>query len=361
MFKSFFKNKKVLLTGHTGFKGSWMAFVLHQLGAHVYGYSLDNEYPNSIFEELELHKICKHKIGDIRHYEELKKYVWEVQPDVIFHLAAQSLVRKSYLKPLLTFEVNIQGTANVLECLKVINGKCMVICITSDKVYENPEHNIPFVENDKLGGYDPYSSSKAAAELVIASYRNSFYHPDKFEQHQKSIASVRAGNVIGGGDRCADRLIPDLIKSIEQNETLTLRNPQAVRPWQHVLEPAVGYLILAEKMYHNPQKFAQAFNFGPNESDAITVEEIVKMGIEKIGRGNYKIENNTDKPHEANYLRLNTDKVKHALGWKPVYSISEAVQKTMEWYASSDKREITHSQVAEYLEKLSQKLYLQND
>lgn len=244
IFESAYKGKKVLLTGHTGFKGSWMLAWLQQLGATVKGYALAPENETDLYYLLDADKLCDSVIADIRDQNKISEVVKEFQPDFVFHFAAQPLVRRSYKMPVYTFEVNVMGTANVLEAVRHLSKSCSVVIVTTDKVYENKEWGIPYRETDPLGGYDPYSASKAAAEMVVSSCRNSFFNPGDFEKHKKGVASARAGNVIGGGDRAKDRIIPDIIRGIEKNESIVVRNPEAVRPWQHVLEPLSGYLLL---------------------------------------------------------------------------------------------------------------------
>jgi CDP-glucose 4,6-dehydratase len=259
-FNNFFRGKKVFLTGHTGFKGSWMLALLKQLGAVTTGYALapdTNEL--ALYNVIRGDEACNSIIADIRDKAVLNASIIQAQPDIIFHFAAQPLVRYSYTNPIETFEVNTLGTANVLDAIKLLDKKCSVVIITTDKVYENKEWDYPYRETDRLGGYDPYSASKAAAEIVVDSYRNSFFNTAHFNTHQKSVATARAGNVIGGGDFSADRIIPDIIRALQNNKVINIRNPNAVRPWQHVLEPIAGYLLLAKKLYEDPAAFAEAW------------------------------------------------------------------------------------------------------
>ena len=330
--KSIYQDKKIFLTGHTGFKGSWMLKLLSMLGAEVKGYSLAPKNNFDLFNLIKADKCCSSTIADVRNKDLLKKDINDFQPDIIFHLAAQPLVRLSYQIPLETFEVNAIGTANLLEAVRVLNKQCSVILITTDKVYHNNEWVYPYRENDRLGGYDPYSASKACAELIIDSYRNSFFNPAKNSQHQKGIAVARAGNVIGGGDWSKDRLIPDIINALSINETIIIRNPAAIRPWQHVLEPLSGYLILAAKLMENAIEYSQAYNFGPYSSGDFTVENMVKQAIDFWGSGKYTIAQSEFTLHEAGLLKLDINKVISEVGWKPVLSASQALFYTLEWY-----------------------------
>jgi CDP-glucose 4,6-dehydratase len=332
VFENTYRDKKVLLTGHTGFKGSWLLAWLHQLGAQVIGYALTPENDNDLYHLINGDAICKSVIGDIRDKEKLKKTVIEFQPDFIFHLAAQPLVRRSYEMPLYTFEVNVKGTIHLLEAVRELNKKCIVIIITTDKVYENREIDYAYKETDKLGGYDPYSASKAAAEIVISSYRNSYFNPTDFGNHEKAIATARAGNVIGGGDRATDRIVPDIIRALEAGNTIAVRNPHAVRPWQHVLEPLSGYLLLGNKLESDPVQFAEAWNFGPLSDEIVKVEDLVKLAIKSYGDGKYQIVDQINRPYEANLLRLDISKAISKLGWKPLYKSMEAIQHTINWY-----------------------------
>ena len=283
MFQNTFKNKKVFLTGHTGFKGTWMTIWLEILGAKVRGYALKPETP-SLFNEVKKHLKIDSVISDIRDKKKLEEEILAFQPDYIFHLAAQPLVRESYKIPVETFEVNVLGTANVLDAVRNLKKECVVVIVTTDKVYENIEKDYAYKEADKLGGYDPYSASKAAAEIVTESYRQSFFNPIEFSKHKKSIATARAGNVIGGGDYASDRIVPDIFRSLSKGQIINVRNPKAIRPWQHVLEPLSGYLSLAASMKNEPQEFASAYNFGPKIKDVRTVEELVKQAIKTWGK-----------------------------------------------------------------------------
>ncbi|WP_421945862.1 CDP-glucose 4,6-dehydratase [Pedobacter sp.] len=330
--KSIYQGKKVFLTGQTGFKGAWMLKVLTYLGAEVKGYALAPQTKNDLFYLIDGEKICNSVIADLRDKKRLQKELSLFQPDFVFHLAAQPLVRLSYQIPAETFEVNVIGTANVLDAVNLLEKPCSVILITTDKVYHNNEWIYPYRENDRLGGYDPYSASKACAELVIDSYRNSFFNVKTYNQHQKAIAVGRAGNVIGGGDWSKDRLIPDIAKAFAVESPVTIRNPRSVRPWQHVLEPVVGYLILGENLYSNPLKFSSAYNFGPQLSDALSVEEMLALAIESWGKGKYIVEEIKGQPHEAGLLKLDISKAIDELKWQPKMNAKLAVSMTMDWY-----------------------------
>lgn len=331
--KSTYEGKKVFLTGHTGFKGSWMLKTLSLLGAEVKGYALTPQTKEDLFYLIDGETICASVIADLRDKKRLEDELLTFQPDFIFHLAAQPLVRLSYEIPAETFEVNAIGTAYVLDAVRLLEKPCSVVLITTDKVYHNNEWLYPYRENDRLGGYDPYSASKACAEILIDSYRNSFFNVKKYEQHKKGIAVVRAGNVIGGGDWSNDRLIPDIAKAFAKKEAVVIRNPKSVRPWQHVLEPVAGYLLLGTYLCKEPQKFSEAFNFGPQLSDALPVEEMLKLAIQSWGKGEYKVEQVEGQPHEAGLLKLDISKAINYLKWQPKMNAKQAVSLTMDWYA----------------------------
>ena len=331
-YNNIYNGKKVLVTGHTGFKGGWLSLWLKELGAKVIGYSLDPPTQPSFFEAIDLKNKLIHIIGDVRDENHLLSVFGKHQPEIIFHLAAQSLVRFSYEEPQLTYETNVMGTVNVLEAIRKSKSVRAAVIITSDKCYENKEWIYGYRENDSVGGYDPYSSSKGCAELVVSAYRNSFFNPkDSGKIHNIALSSVRAGNVIGGGDWGGDRLISDCVKTLSQNKIINIRNPQATRPWQYVLEPLSGYLLLGSKMYKDGVKYSSAWNFGPNDNDIITVEEIVKSVIKNWGKGEYKVDISRQ-PHEAGFLKLETSKARIFLGWKPVYEIYETIKRTINWY-----------------------------
>lgn len=327
-----FKNKKIFLTGHTGFKGTWMLVLLKQLGAIVKGYSLAPKNEGDLYNAINGNDFCESIIADIRNKEKLFKELSNFRPDIIFHFAAQPLVRLSYEIPSETFEVNAIGTANILEIASKMDHPCVIVTITTDKVYENLEWVYPYRENDRIGGFDPYSASKACAEIVISSFRSSFFNSNEYNKHKKSLASARSGNVIGGGDWSKDRIIPDIVNSIQNGKPILVRNAKSVRPWQHVLDPLFGYLLLAEKMISNPIKYADAWNFGPFDDTPITVENLVNISIAKFGKGSYSLQNLSNQPHEAKLLRLDISKAIEYLGWRPIYSGSRAIEITIDWY-----------------------------
>ena len=330
--KDIYKNKKVLITGHTGFKGSWLSLWLLELGANVIGYSLEPPTEPNLFDSIKLKNKITHIFGDVRDDNHIFTVFEKYKPEFVFHLAAQPLVRLSYTEPKLTYETNIMGTINVLEAVRKTNSVRVCIIITTDKCYENKEWIYGYREIDPTGGYDPYSSSKACVELVVSAYRNSFFNPkDSGKIHNIALSSVRAGNVIGGGDWGGDRLIPDCVKTLSQNKIINIRNPQATRPWQYVLEPLSGYLLLGSKMYKDGKRYSSAWNFGPNDNDIIEVEEIVKSVIINWGNGEYKVVT-LSQPHEAGLLKLDTSKARTFLGWKPVYNIYETIKRTINWY-----------------------------
>lgn len=336
-----YKNKKILVTGHTGFKGSWLTQWLLEMEATVCGYSLAPPTNPSLFEQLNLAEKIQHQIADIRNFAAIKECVASFQPDIVFHLAAQPLVRESYETPLETVEVNTLGTAYLLEAVRQANHPMAVVAITTDKCYENKEWVYGYRESDPMGGYDPYSASKGAAELLIASWRNSFFPPAKIAEHGVRLASVRAGNVIGGGDWAKDRIMPDCIKSLCQNELIEIRNPQATRPWQHVLEPLEGYLLLGARLLEtDPSKVAplcSAFNFGPSIIGNRPVAELVETVIQNWGGGSWYTPYQKGAPHEATLLHLNIDKAYHLLNWQPKWTFEEAVRETTRWYKTAYK------------------------
>lgn len=330
--KETYSQKKVFVTGHTGFKGSWLLKTLSLLGADLKGYSLAPNTADDLFNLIKGDQLCKSVIADIRNKQKLENEVLNFQPDFIFHFAAQPLVRLSYEIPAETFEVNVIGTANLLDSIKLLTKKCTVIIITTDKVYYNHEWLFPYRENDRLGGYDPYSASKACAELLIDSYRKSFFNLNFYEKHFKAIAVARAGNVIGGGDWSADRLIPDIVTSLYEDKVINIRNPKAIRPWQHVIEPIIGYLLLGLKLEKEPLRFSDAFNFGPESENTLSVEEMVQLAIKEWGSGQYKIKTDKNQLHEAGILKLEISKAKSELNWKPIMKAELAIKNTILWY-----------------------------
>lgn len=349
-----YKGKKVLVTGHTGFKGSWLLMTLQILGAEVRGYALSPERSDDLFNLINGDHICDSIIGDLRDRKTLTDVVLGFRPDFIFHMAAQPLVRLSYETPSETFEINAIGTANLLDAVRFLNIPCSVVLITTDKIYFNNEWEYPYRENDRLGGYDPYSASKACAELVIDSYRNSFFNLNKLDTHSKGIAVARAGNVIGGGDWSKDRLIPDIARAFGTGSKVIVRNPHSIRPWQHVMEPLLGYLMLGRSLQADPEKFSQAFNFGPRSDDALSVLDMVQLTIDEWPGNNYEIRHNMDQPHEAHLLMLDISKAKTILGWQPRLSAREAIAETISWYRDfyrvpEEIIHLTESQVRTFL------------
>lgn len=352
MENNFWKNKTVLVTGHTGFKGSWLCIYLLELGANVIGYSLEPKYKNDNYNLSNLKDRIVDIKGDINNINDLLNVFDYHKPDIVFHLAAQPLVIPSYKDPFETYNTNVMGTLNVLEGIKSTSKKVVGVMITTDKCYENKEQIWGYKETDPLGGYDMYSSSKACCEILINSYRNSFLNVDKYSEHKKDISSVRAGNVIGGGDWSEYRLIPDFIKAFENNTKILIRSPKSIRPWQHVLEPLNGYINLAQKMYENPTLYTGAYNFGPSLEKVVTVEEVANKISDKLKTNNlFVIENNLDY-HEAGILSLDISKVKFTLGWKPTLSIDEALDLTVEWYLNykdKDVYDICKNQINKFL------------
>lgn len=335
--RPYFEGKRVLLTGHTGFKGSWLLQILALMGAKVKGYALAPEKQDELYVQIHGDALCTESvIHDLRDAARVQQEILDFEPDFIFHLAAQPLVLKGYEDPLYTFDVNGQGTANVLNAIRKLKGPCVAIMITTDKVYENLDHHTLFKEDDKLGGYDPYSASKAVAEIIIASYRSSFFNPAAYATHQKAIASVRAGNVIGGGDMADNRIVPDIIRAIQRSEEVVLRNPHATRPWQHVLEPLGAYLLLATKLADDPQAYATAYNFGPEADDVLTVEALTNIAIDRAGKGSYRVHSTPGQLHEAATLMLDISKAKQELGWQPVFKAKQAIEETVDWYLNPE-------------------------
>jgi CDP-glucose 4,6-dehydratase len=328
-----FKNKKVLITGHTGFKGGWLALWLEYLGAKVYGYSQASPFTPSLIESLELDNFIYSEEEDIRDGKKLLNFISQIQPDIIFHLAAQSLVRTSYVSPLETVQTNVMGTVNLMEAVRLSGISTSMIMVTSDKCYQNREWTYGYREEDALGGYDPYSASKGAAELLISSWRNSFFDPGEINRHGVRIASVRAGNVIGGGDWSKDRIVPDCIRSLINQQPIVVRNPSATRPWQHVLEPLGGYLLLASKLLNDTNgEYCQAFNFGPSLQSNKNVRELVEKIIYYWGDGSWVHAHPDHVYHEASLLHLSIDKAYHKLHWAPIWNFDETVGRTVEWY-----------------------------
>lgn len=350
MNREFWKGRRVFITGHTGFKGSWLCLWLQEAGAVVTGYALPPPTTPSLFEVAGVAAGMESIIGDLRDYEAVRAAMLAAKPEVVIHMAAQSLVRHSYAHPLETYAVNVLGTAHVLEAARSVSGLRAIVNVTSDKCYENREWIWGYRENEPLGGYDPYSSSKGCAELVTAAYRQSYFSAERHPQHGVALASVRAGNVIGGGDWAADRLIPDIVRAIEKDEEVVIRSPRAIRPWQHVLEPLSGYMLVAERLATTGVSYAEAWNFGPNDDDARPVEWIVRAVTQRWGgNARYRIDEAAANLHEAHYLKLDCAKVKSRLGWQPRWSLSDALDRIIDWHKAmaqgSRMRDVTLGQI----------------
>jgi CDP-glucose 4,6-dehydratase len=346
------KGKKVFLTGHTGFKGAWLTIWLDALGAKVTGYALKPPTKPSLFELCRLDRRIKSNIGDVRDAGKLKKAMLAARPEIVIHMAAQPLVRESYRAPAETYETNVMGTVNLLEAVRACGSVKAVVNVTTDKCYENKERLRGYKEGEPLGGYDPYSSSKGCSELVTAAYRNSFFNTADYKKHGVALASARAGNVIGGGDWAADRLIPDMIRAALKGEKVRIRNPRAIRPWQHVLEPLAGYLRLAELLYTRGPRYAEAWNFGPDAGDAKDVEWIVKRMFAAWPEAPGYVIDKGRHPHEAHFLKLDSTKARQALGWAPRWHIGQAIDRIVSWTkaygAKEDMRAVCLQQIGEY-------------
>lgn len=350
---AFWQGKRVLLTGHTGFKGSWLSLWLQSMGAQVVGYSLTPPTNPSLFEVADIAEGMTSIIGDIRDIAHLKAVFAEHQPEIVIHMAAQPLVRYSYIEPVETYSTNVMGVVNLLEAVRSTKSVKAVVNVTTDKCYENREWAWGYRENEAMGGYDPYSSSKGCAELVTAAYRNSYFHPEKYSEHGVAIASGRAGNVIGGGDWADDRLIPDIMSAISENRPVHIRNPHAIRPWQHVLEPLSGYLVLAQKLYEEGALYAEGWNFGPNDEDAKPVQWIVEKLTSAWGEGAHWVLDAGEHPHEAHYLKLDCSKAKGRLDWHPRWRLGEALIEIADWHRAyrngKNMRELTLRQINAYM------------
>ena len=340
IFNNFYRGKRVLVTGHTGFKGSWLAIWLQELGAEVIGIALDpfSERDNFTLSGIQ-NKITDIR-GDIRNGQFLKDVFLKYQPQIVFHLAAQPLVRLSYDIPVETYDVNVMGSIHLMEAIRVTESVKVTVMITTDKCYENREQIWGYRENEAMGGYDPYSSSKGAAEIAISSWRRSFFHPNDYTKHGKSIASARAGNVIGGGDWALDRIIPDCIKALETVGTIDIRSPKAIRPWQHVLEPLSGYMQLAQKMWNEPTKFCEGWNFGPHSESIATVWDVATRTIANYGSGELRDLSDEKSVHEAKLLMLDISKAKFQLGWEPRMNLDQTVELTVDWYKRYKKEDV---------------------
>ncbi len=348
-----FSGKRVFVTGHTGFKGTWLTLILRELGADVMGYALPPDPARSHFGMLGLDRQIRHVVGDIRDAVALEESVKNFQPEYVFHLAAQALVRRSYDDPSETFCTNVQGSVNLLEAVRKCASVRSLVFITSDKCYENVEWVWGYRENDRLGGHDPYSASKAAAEVVFSAYARSFFasRPDL------GAATTRAGNVIGGGDWSADRIVPDCVRAIESGIPIRLRNPGATRPWQHVLEPLSGYLLLGASLREAPGAFGGSWNFGPSTEEVRTVKEVAESIIRHLGRGRIEIEGSQQHQHEARLLQLSCDKARQLLGWQPRWHVEKTLESTAQWYGTvlegGDARVVTRSQIGDYFPELA--------
>ncbi len=359
----FWKGRRVFLTGHTGFKGSWLALWLESLGAEVTGYALAPPTNPSLFELASVGKNIHSTLGDIRDSGLLGKTMEEAKPEIVIHMAAQSLVRRSYANPVETYSVNVIGTIEVLQAVQRTGGVKAVISVTTDKCYENKEWHWGYRENDRLGGYDPYSSSKACAEIATTAMRLSFFNPADYAKHGTAVASARAGNVIGGGDWAEDRLVPDAVRAYLKHEAVSIRNPGATRPWQHVLEPLSGYMLLAQRLVQDGLPFAKAWNFGPDDEDVVPVLTVVKSLMEKLGREKDIAVDPGAHPHEASILKLDCSLAKAELGWYPAWNVAQAVQRIADWTLVFEKnpadiRAITLRQIQDYAAVVSQRMAL---
>jgi CDP-glucose 4,6-dehydratase len=355
MKQAFWKDKRVLITGHTGFKGSWLSLCLQNKGARVIGYALQPPTEPSLFESAKVAEGMASVVGDVRDLDALRQCLAEHEPEIVIHMAAQALVRPSYDDPIETFSTNVMGTANILESIRKSNTVKSAVMITSDKCYENKEWMWGYRETDPMGGHDPYSSSKGCAELVSSAYIRSFFSPGQDKKTKAMVSTARAGNVIGGGDWSKDRLIPDIMAAIFKGKPVVIRSPHAIRPWQHVLEPLRGYLMLAEKLYHDGNEYTGAWNFGPDDHDARPVSWIVDALTQNWGEGVNWVLDANEHPHEAAYLKLDCTKAKQFLGWWPVVKLPAALNWIVEWYRclrnGDDMRQRTLDQINRY-EKL---------
>jgi CDP-glucose 4,6-dehydratase len=365
MKKKFWKDKRVLITGHTGFKGSWLSLWLQSKGAHVIGYSLPPPTDPSLFEVAQVAEGMTSITGDIRNIENLISIVGEYNPEIIIHMAAQSLVRHSYKDPLDTYSTNVMGTANVLEAGRHRNDLKVILIITSDKCYENKEWVWGYRESDPMGGHDPYSSSKGCAELITSAYLRSFYAKKDNSSYGTALATARAGNVIGGGDWAADRLVPDIMKAIMKNRPVIIRYPNAIRPWQHVLEPLRGYITLVERLWQHGEAFSGAWNFGPNDEDSRPVSWVAEHLAKLWGDGASWERDSINHPHEATYLKLDCSKAKTKLGWRPILDLNTTLQWMVEWYRAyfqnKDILEISKIEILRYEKILQQQSLKDND
>jgi CDP-glucose 4,6-dehydratase len=350
---SFWRGRKVFLTGHTGFKGGWLSLWLQSLGVELTGFALEAPTDPSLFKVAGVGQGMKSIIGDVRDGESLMRAMRDARPEVVIHMAAQPLVRYSYENPVETYSTNVMGTVHLLEAVRAVGTVRSVVVVTSDKCYENKEWEWGYREDEPMGGYDPYSNSKGCSELVVSSYRSSYFNPLAYEKHGVALATGRAGNVIGGGDWAGDRLIPDILRAVEQGRQVVIRNPHAIRPWQHVLEPLHGYLKLVEKLHEKGADLAQAWNFGPNDEDAKPVGWIVDKLTEQWGEGASWILDGEEHLHEAHFLKLDCSKAKSRLGWHPRWTIEQAIEKIIDWHREyingCNMREMTLKQIESYV------------
>ena len=348
---SFWQKRRVFLTGHTGFKGSWLCLLLSHLGCKIKGYSLEPNTTPNLFNEARISKLIDSEIGDIRNLENVKKSIKKFKPDIIIHMAAQPLVRYSYIAPVETYEVNVLGTAHVLEAALGCETVKSFVNVTTDKCYENKEWEWAYRENEPIGGHDPYSSSKGCSELITSSYRKSFY-----EKKGIGLASARAGNVIGGGDWAKDRLIPDILRAFEMDKPVLIRNPNSIRPWQHVLDPLSGYLKLAQSIYKSPKSFSGGWNFGPNEEDARPVIWILKQMVNAWPGAKWQLDKSKNNPHEANHLKLDISKAKTKLYWKPSWPLKLKLKHVVNWHrswmAGEDMQAVTMNEIRDFVKKM---------
>ncbi len=350
MDRRYWRGRKVLLTGHTGFKGSWLSLWLERLGADVCGFAREPPTEPSLFERAQVARGMKSVIGDVRDYSALKTVIAQHAPEIVLHLAAQSVVKVGYRDPIETYSTNVMGTCNVLQALRELGRPCVVVNVTTDKVYENQERNSGYREDERLGGYDPYSNSKACSELVTQSFRDSFFRPEDFARHGVAVATARAGNVIGGGDWTPHQLIPDIIHSFQSGTPVTIRSPSAIRPWQFVLEPLRGYLHLAEHLARDPVRFTGGWNFGPDDADEQPVSWIVDRLVERWQAGaSWKLDAEVH-PHEAGLMKLDITKARTLLGWSPAVPLAMALDWIVEWHRAGGEgtRATTEAQIARY-------------
>jgi CDP-glucose 4,6-dehydratase len=352
MSPDFWRGKRVFLTGHTGFKGSWLSLWLQELDADLTGYALEPPTNPSLFEEARVADGMTSIIGDVRELERLKEIIQEARPEIVIHMAAQPLVRLSYENPVDSYSTNVMGTVHLLEAVRLVGGVKAIVNVTTDKCYENREWEWGYRENEPMGGYDPYSNSKGCAELVTSAYRSSFFNKDQYDDHGVALATARAGNVIGGGDWAKDRLVPDILAAFERHASVNIRNPHALRPWQHVLEPLSGYLFLAERLYTQGPCFAEGWNFGPNDDDVKPVNWIVEKLVEMWEGDASWTKDPGEHPHEASYLKLDISKARARLGWHPKLGLEQALKLIVDWGQArsngADVRTLSIGQIKAY-------------